>query len=152
MIVNIKKRYAYAIIGLLVLAVGVFVINALTPGVAPNPGHLITQVAPPAGCGEGQVLKWDGTNWGCVVLPVDTDDQTLSISGQSLSISSGNSVSLPGGGTTATWGTCTYVSAAYAAVCPTNYFLVAMDRHSCTHIPGKSGEACWAKCCKISIN
>ena len=97
MIVNIKKRYAYAIIGLLVLAVGFFVVNALTPGVAPNPGHLITQVAPPAGCSAGQVLGWSGSSWGCVILPVDTDtdDQTLSISGQSLSISSGNSVSLP---------------------------------------------------------
>ena len=66
MIVHIKKRYAYTIIGLLVLAVGVFIVNALTPGVAPNPGHLISQVAPPAGCGSGQVLGWSGSSWGCV--------------------------------------------------------------------------------------
>ena len=97
MIVNIKKRYFYGIIGLLVLAVGVFIVNALTPGVAPNPGHLITQVAPPAGCGDGQVLGWDGSSWSCVVLPVDTDtdDQELSLVGQKLSISSGNSVTIP---------------------------------------------------------
>ena len=99
LILNIKKRYAYAIIGLLVLAVGVFVVNALTPGVAPNPGHLITEVAPPSGCGSGQVLEWSGSSWGCVNLPVDTDtdDQTLSVSGQTLSINSGNSVTIPSG-------------------------------------------------------
>jgi hypothetical protein len=66
--INIEKRYAYAIIGLLVLSAGIFIVNALTPGVAPNPGHLIDSVAPPSGCGDGQVLQFiDITNgWGCV--------------------------------------------------------------------------------------
>ncbi len=101
---NLKKEYVYPIIGLLVLATGFFVVNALTPGVAPNPGHLITEVAPPSGCGSGQILGWSGGSWGCVDLPVDTDTdtwrpaQTLSVSGQTLSISSGNSVTLPSGG------------------------------------------------------
>jgi hypothetical protein len=69
--INIKKRYAYAIIGLLVLSAGVFIVNALTPGVAPNPGHLIDNVAPPSGCGDGQVLQFiDSTNgWSCVDMP-----------------------------------------------------------------------------------
>ena len=69
MIINIKKRYACVIIFLMVLGIGIFVVNALAPGVAPDPGHLITQVAPPAGCGSGQVLKWGGSSWSCVALP-----------------------------------------------------------------------------------
>ena len=53
---------AFGVIGLFVA--GFFIVNALTPGIAPNPGHLITQVAPPAGCGSGQVLGWSGSSWG----------------------------------------------------------------------------------------
>ncbi len=97
MIINLEKRHAYFIIGLLVLAVGIFVVNALTPGIAPNPGNTIETISPPTGCGEGQVLQFidEVSGWGCVD---DTDDQTLSIAGQTLSISEGNSVSLPSGG------------------------------------------------------
>lgn len=43
---------------------------------------------------NGQVLKWNGTSW----LPAvdnNTDAQTLSVSGTSLSISGGNTVTLP---------------------------------------------------------
>lgn len=46
---------------------------------------------------NGQVLKWNGTAW----LPsadINTDAQTLSLNGNSLSISGGNSVTLPSGG------------------------------------------------------
>lgn len=42
---------------------------------------------------------------------------------------------------------CEFVDAAQAAVCPPGKFLVAMDRTACTHIPGKTGGACYAKCC-----
>ncbi len=95
-----KKNITLIVLLVAVLVVGV--VYALTPGVAPNPGHLITEVAPPAGCGAGQVLKWSGSSWGCVVLPVDTDTNTwrpaqkLAISGQTLSITDGGSVTLPG--------------------------------------------------------
>ena len=67
--INIEKRYACIIAGLLILSIGIFVAYALTPGVAPNPGHLISEVAPPADCEVGQVLQWDGSNWDCVDLP-----------------------------------------------------------------------------------
>lgn len=51
------------LIGLSALVVGVY---ALTPGVAPNPGHTLDTVAPPAGCVAGRILKWDGASWTCV--------------------------------------------------------------------------------------
>ena len=63
--INFTNRFLYtfvAFIALLVIGVTVF---ALTPGVAPNPGHLIDNVAPPAGCGTDQVLKWGGSDWTC---------------------------------------------------------------------------------------
>ena len=63
--INFTNRFLYtfiAFIVLLIIGIGFF---ALTPGVAPNPGHLIDNVAPPAGCGTNQVLQWDGTNWIC---------------------------------------------------------------------------------------
>ena len=105
---------AFGVIGLFVA--GFFIVNALTPGIAPNPGHLISQVAPPAGCGSGQVLGWSGSSWGCVdmssggvstwneisgipsdISDGDSDDQTLSVSGQTLSLTDGGSVTLPSG-------------------------------------------------------
>ncbi|MCX7768160.1 MAG: hypothetical protein N2110_03935, partial [Flavobacteriales bacterium] len=50
----------------------------------------------------GQVLKWNGTTW----APAnDNDAQTLSLSGNTLSISGGNSVTLPSGGGGDNWGT-----------------------------------------------
>ncbi|GAB4250598.1 MAG: hypothetical protein Kow0027_14080 [Saprospiraceae bacterium] len=49
----------------------------------------------------GQVLHWNGSEWSPAT---DSDNQTLSISGNSLSISNGNSVTLPTG-TTYTAGT-----------------------------------------------
>ncbi len=43
---------------------------------------------------SGQILKWNGTTW---VAGNDNDAQTITINGTTLSISSGNSVTLPGG-------------------------------------------------------
>jgi len=70
---NIKKRYAYSILGLLILGLGFLFVNAyvLVPGETPNPGHPISQVGPPADCEDGQVLQFinQDTGWGCVDLP-----------------------------------------------------------------------------------
>lgn len=46
---------------------------------------------------NGQVLKWNGTAW-LPAADANTDAQTLSIIGNSLSISGGNSVTLPSSG------------------------------------------------------
>jgi len=67
-IINFSKRwlYTFIVIGILtIICVGVY---ALIPGVAPDPGHLIDNVAPPSGCGDGQVLQFvdESTGWGCV--------------------------------------------------------------------------------------
>ena len=59
-----KKNITWIVLLAVALVVGV--VYALTPGVAPNQGHLITQIAPPSGCANGQVLGWSGSSWGCV--------------------------------------------------------------------------------------
>jgi len=73
--INLEKKYAYVIIGLLILATGILVVNALVPGVAPNPGHLISEVAPPNSCANGQILQFidETTGWGCVEIVTDTN-------------------------------------------------------------------------------
>ncbi len=62
---NLSNRALYTFITfgiIIILAVGIY---ALTPGVAPNPGHLITDVAPPSNCSSGQFLQFNGSNWDC---------------------------------------------------------------------------------------
>jgi len=68
-----RLAYTLIIIGILIIvAVGVYAANSLlTPGVAPNPGHTISQTAPPSACSAGQVLQWTGASnvdggWACV--------------------------------------------------------------------------------------
>lgn len=65
---NIEKRYAYAIMGLLVIVGGAFIVNGLpfiTEGTIPNPGHDIQAIMPPSPCTGNQVLAWnDGDNNG----------------------------------------------------------------------------------------
>ena len=53
----------------MILVLAGVVVFALTPGVAEDPGHVITSVAPPTGCSTDQVLQWTGTAWSCVTLP-----------------------------------------------------------------------------------
>ena len=72
--INLKKRYAYIIIGLFVLATGIFVVNALTPGVAPNPGHVINEIAPPVGCADGQILQFIDGDWSCIDMSGGGED------------------------------------------------------------------------------
>ena len=47
-------------------------------------------------CSNGQVAQWNGSAWVCANVGVDTDQQTLGLAGNTLSISNGNSVSLAG--------------------------------------------------------
>lgn len=59
------------------------------------------------GATSGQALKWNGTAW---APAADNDAQTLSLVGSTLSISGGNSVTLPSGGGLAGSGTVDYVA------------------------------------------
>ena len=62
---HLSNRLSYTLIAIFILvAVGVGV-YALTPGIAPNPGHLISETAPPSPCLANQFLQFDGTNWKC---------------------------------------------------------------------------------------
>ena len=60
-----RKKREFLISTIAVIAIVAFGVYALTPGVAPNPGHLITQIAPPSGCQSGQYLEFSGGNWLC---------------------------------------------------------------------------------------
>jgi len=63
---SMSNRWFYTLILIGILIVGGWVVWALTPGVAPNPGHTLTEVAPPAGCSNNQFLQWNGTAWKCM--------------------------------------------------------------------------------------
>lgn len=69
LVLNIEKRYAYLVIGLLIILVGIFIVNALTPGQIPNPGHSVSELGIPNPCLNGQVLSYNGNTWIC------TDDK-----------------------------------------------------------------------------
>jgi hypothetical protein len=63
--INFTNRAIYTLITFSIfLLIGISVF-ALTPGVAPNPGHLIEEIAPPLNCEINQVLQWDGSTWIC---------------------------------------------------------------------------------------
>ncbi|MCA9324102.1 hypothetical protein KC992_03280 [Candidatus Saccharibacteria bacterium] len=47
-------------------------------------------------CSNGQVAQWNGSTWICASAGVDTDDQTLTLIANTLSIADGNSVDLSG--------------------------------------------------------
>lgn len=64
--VHFTNRWLYTLIAIGILAVIGIGVYALTPGVAPNPGHLISELAPPSPCTANQSLQFDGTNWKCV--------------------------------------------------------------------------------------
>lgn len=70
--INFSNRWLYTFIILGILAIVSIGVYALTPGVAPNPGHLISDMAPPSPCTQNQFLQFDGTTWKCVAA-VDTD-------------------------------------------------------------------------------
>ena len=59
---NIKfsNRLSFTILSVVaVLLLATVVYADITPGVAPNPGHTVLQVAPPSTCTDGQFLKWN---------------------------------------------------------------------------------------------
>ena len=87
--IHFTNRAIYTFISfmtLLIIGVGVF---ALTPGVAPNPGHLIDNVAPPASCGTNQVLQWSGSSWTCANL-TSSGSELWNQSGNNIYYNSGN--------------------------------------------------------------
>jgi len=82
--INFTNRFLYTFVTfilILIIGIGVF---ALTPGIAPNPGHLIGEFAPPVGCSTNQVLQWDGANWVCTDPSSGTGDITAVIAGTGL--------------------------------------------------------------------
>ena len=85
---KISNRVLYTLITVgifIILAVGAY---ALTGGIAPNPGHLITDIAPPSGCTSGQFLEFSGGTWICAT-PASTQYQ-WSNSGSNIYYNLGN--------------------------------------------------------------
>jgi hypothetical protein len=71
---NISNKLAYTLIVIaLIVGLGIGVL-ALSPGVAPNPGHTIDVVAPPSDCSAGQVLTWSGSSWSCTTPSAGSTD------------------------------------------------------------------------------
>lgn len=73
-----NNRLLYSLIALgilIVVTTGVYAASyLLTPGVAPNPGHTVGQMAPPSGCKSGDILEWSGSSnadggWSCISNP-----------------------------------------------------------------------------------
>lgn len=74
--IHLTNRWLYTLIAIGILAIIGVGVYALSPGVAPNPGHSISDVAPPSGCTANQVLQWTGSSWTCA-----NQTQVTSLSG-----------------------------------------------------------------------
>ncbi len=58
-----KLLYLFVIIG--IVSAIAFSTYALTPGVAPNPGHLFNEISVPSGCTAGEAVSWNGNTLTC---------------------------------------------------------------------------------------
>jgi hypothetical protein len=84
--INLTNRWLYTLIVFFsLIVIGVFVYAQI-----PNPGHDITRIEQPSGCGANQFLKWTGSSWTCeavssgIVQPSGCDaDQFLQWTGSS---------------------------------------------------------------------
>lgn len=110
-IINLSNRWLYTLIGLLVLGVGFFVVNAAVDKT--QAWHSADQIEVTTSfcnqiTGHGCGSDTDTNTW--------RPAQTLSIAGQKLSISSGNSVTLP----SSSWPAGSYCILANGA-CPSGF-------------------------------
>ncbi|VVB82596.1 Uncharacterised protein [uncultured archaeon] len=56
--------YTIVILGIiLIVTLGVYA--TVTPGTAPNPGHLLSDISPPTECTAGQYVSWNGDSLIC---------------------------------------------------------------------------------------
>ena len=86
----VSNRVLYTFITVAVIAIVAFGVYALTPGVAPNPGHLITQIAPPSPCNGGQFLQFNGNTWVCNTTGSGSGSSPWTQSGTSVYYNGGN--------------------------------------------------------------
>ena len=117
--IHLSNRLSYTLIAILILAaigVGVY---ALTPGVAPNPGHLISETAPPSSCTANQYLQFDGTNWKCATPPLNSLTKGIPAYTVMAYCSGAGAVSFSNKCSPAQIGTCTVGN--YNIVCCTYY-------------------------------
>ncbi len=67
MVINLSNRLLYFIIISLMITGIILGISALTPGVKPNPGHLINEFVPRTGCYYlNQEIGWNGEEFVCI--------------------------------------------------------------------------------------
>jgi len=77
--IDIQKKHAYFLVGLLAIVSLGFVIAQIIP----NPGHDFSQLS--ACLNPGEILKSDGTTWNCAVDDSGTGDITGVSAGTGLS-------------------------------------------------------------------
>ena len=70
--INFTNKWLYVFIIVVVIVVIAVGIYAVTPGTAPNPGHLLSDISPPAGCTTGQFVQFNGSDWVCTTVAVPT--------------------------------------------------------------------------------
>lgn len=64
--VDVDKRIFYVFLTIFIIFISAIIITAVAPGdPVPFGGHDISQIAPPAGCQPGNVLKKTTTGWTC---------------------------------------------------------------------------------------
>ena len=71
---EIQKRTLHWTIAIVLILAGIVGVYAILPDV-PNPGHAISELQ---GCGNNeQILKWDGSAWGCVDISSDVPGEGI---------------------------------------------------------------------------
>jgi len=85
--INLTNRGFYTLIVLGILTLVGMGVLALTPGTAPNPGHLLSEISPPSPCVSGDVIGWDGTN---LICTTSSGGNLWTQSGSSIYYNNGN--------------------------------------------------------------
>lgn len=147
--IHLSNRLSYTLITIVILiaaGIGVYAASSLlTPGTAPNPGHITSQTAPPSGCQAGQILQWSGTanadgGWTCLTLPTPASPCPIGMHANYTYVNGAEDSKTPGGNCGGGWGGCP------ADTCDgnggdgwTSYNCPASANLSCTDVAAVSG-------------
>jgi hypothetical protein len=63
--IKLSNKVFYTLVAIIVIVLLAVGINALIPGVVPNPGHDIQTISPPNPCNSGEYIRFLGGSWDC---------------------------------------------------------------------------------------